>query len=214
MKQQLANALGLMVEPIPHAIFGNFAVDQPEFVIVDLGVRSLERTMTIAEGFDFGSQENNAAFETIRQFVLVRRLPITGDHFDSVLPILLRHGKLPVPRFAILAHDHPFPHWDLFLENGPLLRSWRILKPLEHGRTVRAEAIGNHRLIYLDYEGTVSGDRGSVSRIDGGTFEWIEDQPRQVVIRIFGTIFVGQLILEAPQGDWSALLHDEVKSGK
>jgi len=66
--------------------------------------------------------------------------------------------------------------------------------------------------VYLDYEGLVSGDRGSVSRIDAGTFEWIEDQVERVVIQIFGTIFVGVLHLETAPGGWSALL-EEVKVG-
>lgn len=109
-----------------------------------------------------------------------------------------------MPRFTILAHDHPFLHWDLFLEAGPLLRSWRILKPLEASQTVPAEVIGEHRLMYLDYEGPVSGNRGTVHRIDSGTFEWVEDQARQVVIRMFGTFFVGTLTLEATQSAWSA----------
>ncbi len=109
-----------------------------------------------------------------------------------------------MPRFAILAHDQPFPHWDLFLEAGPVLHSWRILEPLGPGRTVPANAIGDHRLIYLDYEGPVSGDRGRVTRVDSGTFDWVENQSRHVVIRMSGTIFVGELILTASQDDWTA----------
>ena len=67
-----------------------------------------------------------------------------------------------MPRFAILAHDHPAPHWDLFLEAGPVLRSWRLLAPLGREAPVPAEPAADHRLLYLEYEGPVSGERGSV----------------------------------------------------
>src|SRR5262245_29248041 len=100
-------------------------------------------------------------------------------------------------RFSILAHDHPTPHWDLFLEAGDVLRSWRLLAPLAAGTLVPAEPTGDHRLLYLDYEGPVSGDRGSVTRIDGGTFTWQADSPEHVVVRIAGTRFTGRLIVTA-----------------
>jgi hypothetical protein len=76
-----------------------------------------------------------------------------------------------VPRFVILEHDHPQLHWDLMLEFGEALRTWRLAEPPEPGRTVAAEAIGDHRRLYLDYEGPVSGNRGQVRRWDSGTYE-------------------------------------------
>jgi len=58
--------------------------------------------------------------------------------------------------------------------------------------------------MYLDFEGPVSGDRGSVTRVDGGTFDWLEDQPRQLVIRMSGMFFDGELTLSALHGVWAA----------
>lgn len=77
-----------------------------------------------------------------------------------------------MPRFVILTHDWPFPHWDLMLEAGDVLKTWRLLQEPGPGREVSAEALADHRLAYLDYEGPVSGDRGSVTRWETGEFDW------------------------------------------
>jgi hypothetical protein len=101
-----------------------------------------------------------------------------------------------MPRFAILAHDHPVPHWDLFLESGPALRSWRLLSQLSPGVPVAAEPGHDHRLLYLDYEGPVSGGRGTVRRIDAGPFDWVDDTADQVCVQIRGARFVGRLSIQ------------------
>jgi hypothetical protein len=76
-----------------------------------------------------------------------------------------------VQRFAILAHDWPTPHWDLLLEAGPVLKAWRLLAEPNVGSTAPAEPNFDHRLLYLDYEGPLSGDRGRVTRWDAGTYD-------------------------------------------
>jgi myo-inositol-1(or 4)-monophosphatase len=91
-----------------------------------------------------------------------------------------------VPRYAILEHDWPARHWDLFLEAGGVLRAWRLLAEPTPGATVPAEPAADHRLTYLDYEGPVSGNRGTVTRRDSGVFEWIEDRPGRIVVELNG----------------------------
>jgi hypothetical protein len=76
-----------------------------------------------------------------------------------------------MPRFVILEHDHPFLHWDLMLEVGGKLRTWRLSAAPAAGTQVSAEPLGDHRIAYLDYEGPVSGGRGSVVRWDSGSYE-------------------------------------------
>ena len=101
-----------------------------------------------------------------------------------------------MPRFAVLAHDFSIPHWDLFLEAGPVLRSWRLNSlPVADSR-VRAEPMPDHRLLYLDYEGPVSGGRGSVARVDAGEFVWEADKPHRIVVRLSGSRYIGRLTLE------------------
>jgi hypothetical protein len=76
-----------------------------------------------------------------------------------------------VPRFVILAHDWPQPHFDLLLEAGPVLKAWRLLAEPGPNVLVPAEPNADHRLMYLDYEGPVSGGCGTVTRWDAGGYE-------------------------------------------
>jgi hypothetical protein len=89
-----------------------------------------------------------------------------------------------MPRFVLLEHDHPILHWDLMLETGAVLLTWRLSAPLAAGVAIAAERIGDHRPIYLSYEGPVSGGRGSVTRWDGGEFDWLEDTADRKVVRL------------------------------
>ena len=75
-----------------------------------------------------------------------------------------------MPRFVILAHDWPAPHWDLLLEADGVLKAWRLLADPASG-DAPAEPNTDHRLLYLDYEGPVSGNRGTVARWDVGSFD-------------------------------------------
>jgi hypothetical protein len=101
-----------------------------------------------------------------------------------------------MPRFVLLYHECPpeyarSSHWDLMLEVGEVLRTWAVAKLPRSWRAawektaelypdcpvladfnlVAAEPLGDHRLAYLNEEGPLSGDRGSVRRIDSGTYE-------------------------------------------
>jgi hypothetical protein len=73
-------------------------------------------------------------------------------------------------RFAILRHDHPSLHWDLLLEAGLVATTWRLLRPPLDRELLAAELLPDHRLLYLEYEGPVSGNRGCVRRVAGGQF--------------------------------------------
>lgn len=77
-------------------------------------------------------------------------------------------------RFVVLLHSHPDgDHYDLMIENGPRLATWKFLHPPEAAlqKELQGMRIGEHRLIYLDYEGPVSGNRGDVRRHDEGRCE-------------------------------------------
>ena len=105
-----------------------------------------------------------------------------------------------MPRFVLLEHDHPSLHWDLMLEVGEVLRTWRLDAIPRPGCTCHALQLPDHRLIYLDYEGPVSGDRGVVERIAGGEYVWVEDSACRVAILVQGEWLAGQLSLEKGQG--------------
>ena len=117
-----------------------------------------------------------------------------------------------MPRFVLLTHDHPFVHWDLLVQQGEVLRSWRLLECPDRWRSaaesavLSAEAIGDHRLLYLDYEGPVSRERGRVVRWDHGQAEWLPGTDSSIRLRLNGSRLVGELLLarESSQSLWSA----------
>ncbi len=91
-----------------------------------------------------------------------------------------------MPRFVVLTHDHPFLHWDLMLEQSGALRTWRLKQPPDAQGPIVAEALPDHRLAYLDYEGPVSGGRGTVERWDAGIYDLIESTAVRVCVRFAG----------------------------
>ena len=94
--------------------------------------------------------------------------------------------------FVILIHDHPFVHWDLLVQQSNVLRSWRLLESPDRWLcateplSLMTEAIGDHRLLYLDYEGSVSRERGCVARWDHGLVVWLGDNEFSVRLQING----------------------------
>ncbi|RLT05856.1 MAG: hypothetical protein DWI21_12245 [Planctomycetota bacterium] len=116
-----------------------------------------------------------------------------------------------MPRFVLLTHDHPFVHWDLLLEDVETARTWRLLECparwlVDPSIAIVAEAIGDHRRMYLDYEGPVSRERGHVVRWDHGQAEWLTESESSVRVRLSGSRLVGELVLdrETSQPLWSA----------
>ncbi len=114
------------------------------------------------------------------------------------------------PRFVVLEHRWNGVHWDFMLEHGESLRTWAMDEPIVAGVELPARALPDHRIAYLDYEGPISGDRGSVSRVDQGVYvpiEWTDDRVR---VRLLGRQLVGEVVLrrtrpafdEAPPRNW------------
>lgn len=99
-------------------------------------------------------------------------------------------------RFTLLRHDSPRGlHWDLLLEIGPQLRAWALPCLPQRGAELVCEALPDHRLVYLDYEGEISGGRGSVSRWDQGTFELQCEGDPQWLVELHGEKLSGRVSL-------------------
>jgi hypothetical protein len=107
-----------------------------------------------------------------------------------------------MPRYVILDHDHPFPHWDFMIEAGDRLRTWRLHAAPTPGRIVRAEPLGDHRTAYLDYEGPVSDDRGRVIRWDAGTFAIVAESADELRLVLTGAVLIGTAALSRAEGEW------------
>lgn len=77
-------------------------------------------------------------------------------------------------RFVILRHEvSGAVHFDLMLEipGQEKLRTLQLAKwPLAPGESCPSTELAPHRAEYLDYEGEVSGNRGTVTRIAQGTW--------------------------------------------
>jgi hypothetical protein len=106
-----------------------------------------------------------------------------------------------MPRFAVLTHDHPVLHWDLMLDNGEVLRTWRLSHPPDADEDVLAEPLPDHRRAYLDYEGPVSGGRGEVRRWDAGDFVLLEEDGNQLKLQLDGEKLKGVATIELSGGD-------------
>lgn len=58
----------------------------------------------------------------------------------------------------------------------------------------------DHRSSYLEYEGPVSGGRGTVSRVESGTYEVLRESADELSVRLTGVAAQGDLTItrEAP----------------
>ncbi len=106
-----------------------------------------------------------------------------------------------MPRFVILEHDHPHLHWDLMLESGPVLLTWRFASPPRTGEGVNAVQVHDHRLHYLDYEGPISGGRGRVVRWTSGTFVCKEQTDDHLIVCLRSERLWGELRLLRVESD-------------
>ncbi len=83
-------------------------------------------------------------------------------------------GRFVVLRHEMPAHAQRSSHWDLLLEAGPVLAAWELPCPLLASRetsgpiTGPARRLPDHRVLYLDYQGPIAGDRGHVTRVAAG----------------------------------------------
>lgn len=78
-----------------------------------------------------------------------------------------------MPAYVILEHDWPTQHWDLLLDVGDRLLAWRLWQEPELGKAIACEPNQDHRRVYLEYEGPLTGDRGRVLRWDHGEYEQV-----------------------------------------
>lgn len=102
-------------------------------------------------------------------------------------------------RFVVLQHDAPRGrHWDFMLEAGGVLRTWALAEAPGGPGPVAAEALPDHRLVYLDHEGPISGDRGTVTRWDEGTYRLDTDREGEVAVRLEGRRLRGRAVLSRP----------------
>lgn len=92
-----------------------------------------------------------------------------------------------MPDMVLLRHDVRDGEWhyDWLIDpgNGGELVSFRLRAPLEAGdEAVEAVRIADHRRVYLDYEGAISGERGRVTRVASGSWHRCEIEPDRITV--------------------------------
>ncbi|MDA7906860.1 hypothetical protein N9B43_08140 [Mariniblastus sp.] len=88
-------------------------------------------------------------------------------------------------------------HWDLMLEVDNTLWTWHLEELPAPDKPVLGERIPDHRTHYLDYEGLVSNNRGTVNRVRSGQYRWIRSSANQVAV------------LNFENESWNLLLEDD-----
>jgi hypothetical protein len=93
------------------------------------------------------------------------------------------------------------------LEAGIVLRTWRLVGFPAAGRVVAAETSFDHQPMYLDYEGPVSGERGTVRRAEQGTYETIAETDDELTLRLMGSRIAGiSTLRRVSDGRWQFVL--------
>jgi hypothetical protein len=107
-----------------------------------------------------------------------------------------------MPQFVILRHESPQGvHFDFMLEWRGVLKTWSLCQPPEPGVELQCEALADHRLAYLDYEGPISHGRGSVTRWDRGVYTIQRQSDTQWVVDAAGDKTNGTATLRNLKGD-------------
>ena len=81
------------------------------------------------------------------------------------------------------------------MEKGEALATWALAEPPDSAGPVAAEALPDHRLAYLEYEGEVSGGRGSVRRWDHGNYRIEAEGVDGLSVVLSGTRLIGRVEL-------------------
>jgi hypothetical protein len=124
---------------------------------------------------------------------------------------------MTAPRFAILLHNHPAgDHWDLLLEAGEMLAAWRLLAdPLAgNAGAIPAQKLPDHRMIYLTYEGPISGNRGSVRRVEDGSYELLDRDGDCWRVALKGRLLHGEFVIGPDAGDAVTKFRPAQSSGR
>ena len=133
--------------------------------------------------------------------------------------------------FVLLRHVCPDEfetpsHWDFMLEADGVLMTWQLRRlpsswsaalqqravsspttaptpsPTTSPTTAPAIRLADHRLAYLDYEGPLSGNRGSVRCVDRGTYEVVKECSERLVVELQGSILSGAVTLLQQGSSW------------
>jgi bifunctional non-homologous end joining protein LigD len=95
-------------------------------------------------------------------------------------------------RFVVQRHERESQpvHWDLMLETGEVLETFRIDRPIEEWgkEPIKAEKIFDHPLKFLTYEGSVNKGKGKVTIADRGGYKILSKEENGMRVILDGGI--------------------------
>jgi bifunctional non-homologous end joining protein LigD len=99
-------------------------------------------------------------------------------------------------KFVVQRHERQNKptHWDLMLESGGILETYRIGEPPEQWgiSPIEAARIFDHPLKFLTYEGSVNEGKGSVKIADRGAYRVVSQNENRLILEISGAILKGE----------------------
>jgi len=114
-------------------------------------------------------------------------------------------------RFVVQEHTTPDGvHWDLMLEKGDVLSTFRLEQTLQAAldHAVRAVKIFDHPLRFLTYEGPVQEGTGGVTIVDRGTCDMSEGEDA-ITLELCGEVLQGCFTLTRTEGTSWQLAPDQ-----
>lgn len=117
-------------------------------------------------------------------------------------------------RFVLLRHEVPPEfgrpsHFDLMLQSGSSLLTWEIDQVPPSQQSLNAVQLPNHRLLYLDYEGPISDNRGVVRRVDQGRCDVEHQTVDRVIAHIVGQALGGSILFDRVNLEQWRLTYEE-----
>ena len=90
------------------------------------------------------------------------------------------------------------------LQHGDALATWQLLsEPVDRtSLPISARKIADHRVEYLTYQGPISRNRGTVTRVDSGTVVFESFDADRAVIRLSGERLKGRFTLTQSGEEW------------
>jgi len=106
-------------------------------------------------------------------------------------------------RFVIQEHTTPEGvHWDLMIEKGEALTTFRLSQGPENvrGHAIEAVRIFDHALKFLTYEGPVQKGTGKVRIVERGGYRLLDDKEDCMTLDLQGTLLQGSFTLTRLEG--------------
>jgi hypothetical protein len=111
----------------------------------------------------------------------------------------------PVETARFVVQEHTTPegvHWDLMLEQGGALLTFRLPAPPTEAASapIAATRIHDHPLRFLTYEGPVQNNTGRVRIADGGALQVESGTEARIVFALQGRTLQGSFTLARVEG--------------